>query len=140
MPPLSSPDFIRLAQTLPPRLQRFFARFPPGTHDDVVKNPFKPTIFPATGKWHNPIYSLRRQAVLCKLARANGVEELLPPSRKSTAFKEERLAERGEGGLDRWKRMKDVKGKKWERELHGKYVVSVLSLSCFLLCVCVVGG
>ncbi|KAF8464624.1 hypothetical protein BDZ91DRAFT_849624 [Kalaharituber pfeilii] len=113
-------DYIKLAQTLPPRLLRFFARFPPGTCNDVRSNPFKPTVHPATGKWHNPIYSLRRQADLCKLARKHGVEELLPPTRKSSMFKAERIQARGEGGLGKMKRMLEPKGHNWERTLHSR--------------------
>lgn len=75
------------------------------------------------------MFSLRRQAELCKIARANGVEELLPPSRKSTAYKEERLAKREEVGAaagGRWRRMLEPRGKAWERGLHGRYVVLVV--------------
>ncbi|RPB28842.1 hypothetical protein L211DRAFT_817019 [Terfezia boudieri ATCC MYA-4762] len=116
----SRSTFISLAHTLPPRLLRFFARYPPGTHTDVRSNPFKPTVHAITKRWHNPIFSYRRQAVLCKIARQHGVEELLPPSRKSSAYKEEKLAQRAEGGVGRWKRMLEPKGKKWERTLHAR--------------------
>ncbi len=37
-----------------------------------------PTKHAVTGRWHDPKYSLRRQAELVKLAREHGVEELLP--------------------------------------------------------------
>jgi len=77
-------------------------------------NPFLPFQNPHTGKWRSPRYSLRRQAELCKLAKKYGVEELLPPSRKSAAFKEARALQKGlrvkgtgEG--------QEVKGHKWER-------------------------
>ena len=72
-----------------------------------------------TGKWHDPVYSLRRQADLVKMARANGVEELLPYTIKGT---EERIARRQEHGL----RVKGtgvgqkVKGKLWERTMKGR--------------------
>lgn len=74
-----------------------------------------------TGKWHDPKYSLRRQAELVKLAREHGVEELLPYTEKGT---ETRLAKRVEFGL----RVKGtglgekVKGHKHERVLVAKYV------------------
>ena len=152
---------IRLAQGLPPRLLRFFARFPPPTFSasrtaetsvkpltssittsfntspsdpnavseetkaSVIEaspsyqNPFRSTKHPITGNWHDPIYSLRRQADLVKLARAHGVEELLPFTQKGT---EERIRKREEHGL----RVKGtgvgqrVKGKEWERTMKGR--------------------
>lgn len=86
--------------------------------EQLPPNPFLPYKNPATGRWRGPHISLRRQAELFKLARLFGVEPLLPPSRKSTVFKEERLLQRtlgpnvrgtGEG--------QKVKGHKWEREM-----------------------
>ena len=148
-------DIIKLAQGLPPRLLRFFARYPPpsavfnshaGSSTVTIalntspadpnasqvetttpqsdpqtthSNPFARRRNPITGKWHDPVFSLRRQAELLKLARANGIEDLLPPSPKST---ESRLTRRLEKGL----RVKGtgegqrVKGKKWERMQKGK--------------------
>jgi transposase-like protein len=76
---------------------------------------------PVTGRWHDPVFSLRRQADLCKLARQHGVEELLPFSVKSSA---ERLRRRQENGL----RVKGtgvgerVKGKESERQMKQKCV------------------
>lgn len=84
-------------------------------------NPFLPMRHPVTGKWHDPVYSLRRQAELVKLAREHGVEELLPPTPKGT---EERLRRRVEFGL----RVKgtgvgqQVKGHAHERQMVAKYV------------------
>ncbi|KKY25160.1 putative 60s ribosomal protein l25 [Phaeomoniella chlamydospora] len=76
-------------------------------------NPFLPWKNPVTGRWRGPAYSLRRQAELVKIARTYGVEELLPPSRKASAFKEAKaelgLRVRGTGEGQR------VKGHKWER-------------------------
>lgn len=97
-----------------------------GAHFDAVKllevstkfppNPFLPYKNPETGRWRAPRYSLREQADFCKLARTFGVELLLPPSRKSSAFKQERLLRRGLAvkgtGVGQ-----TVKGHKWEREL-----------------------
>jgi len=86
---------------------------------DQPPNPFLPYRNPASGRWRGALISLRRQAELYKLARHYGVEPLLPPSRKSSAFKEARLLERGAAGpsvkgtgLD-----ENVKGHKWERSM-----------------------
>ena len=108
--------FISVARLLPPRLTRFFARYPPGTANDVRSNPFKPTVFSATGKWHNPVFSLRRQAELCKLARKYGVEELLPPTKKSSIEREVARQRRAENGLR-------VRGHREERTLKARYVL-----------------
>lgn len=81
-----------------------------------------------TGKWHDPVFSLRRQADLVKLARKHGVEELLPHTVKGT---EERIKKRAENGL----RVKGtgigqrVKGKESERTLKGRYVLVFCSQS-----------
>ncbi|KAK4456546.1 hypothetical protein QBC42DRAFT_214657 [Cladorrhinum samala] len=124
---------IQLAQALPARLRTFLARYPPvqllptGANPDLHKtayqeetpNPFAPMKHPITGKWHDPKYSLRRQAELVKLAREHGVEELLPYTPKGT---EERIRKRVELGL----RVKgtgvgqQVKGHKHERQLVAK--------------------
>ncbi|MCJ1245153.1 hypothetical protein MMC30_002354 [Trapelia coarctata] len=141
-------NHVELAKTLPPRLLRFFARFPPqqltaspaatvhssssdsnaASQDDATQstsftfgseNPFRNTKHPVTGNWHDPVYSLRRQADLVKLARAHGVEELMPFTTKGT---EERIRKRDEFGL----RVKGtgvgqkVKGKWWERNIRGR--------------------
>ena len=130
---------VQLALSLPPRLRTFLARYPPAsilpagadpeTHKTAYQeespNPFMPTKHPITGKWHNPKYSLRRQAELVKLAQENGVEELLPFTRK---LNEEKLRKRVELGL----RVKGtgvgekVKGHKHERTLVAKYVEPLL--------------
>jgi large subunit ribosomal protein L25 len=132
---------VALAKSLPPRLIRFFAKYPPPailpaassssnvpdaatttTNDaEAIPSPFQPHKSPITGRWHDPKFSLRRQAELVKLAREHGVEELMPYSVKGTA---ERLRRREENGL----RVKGtgvgqkVKGKGWERTLKGRYV------------------
>ncbi len=154
---MATPEkYAKLAQTLPPRLLRFFARYPPPSgsglssntwtepantplstssaysstyHNDPstddahihfeAANPFRSQKHPVTGKWHDPVYSLRRQADLVKLARAHGVEELLPFTVKGT---QERIRKREEQGL----RVKGtgvgqrVKGKEWERTMKGR--------------------
>ena len=58
-------------------------------------NPFRSQKNPVTGKWYEPRYSLRRQADLVKLARAHGVEELLPYTTKGTQAKIEKREELG---------------------------------------------
>jgi len=144
-------NYVQLAQTLPPKLLRFFARFPPpaaafaarnspSTPGDSLastssklpetvsvstteslgyENPFRNTKHPVTGNWHDPVYSLRRQADLVKLAREHGVVDLLPFTTKGT---EERIRKRAEGGL----RVKGtgvgqkVKGHWRERTMKGR--------------------
>ncbi|KAI9840868.1 MAG: hypothetical protein M1837_001247 [Sclerophora amabilis] len=152
-------QYIKLAQSLPRQLTRFFARYPPpallenaqpipksataassetintasntsssnpntpSEEATVIQstftNPFQPQKHPVTGRWHNPVFSLRRQADLVKLAKKHGVEELLPYTVKKT---EERLKRREQNGL----RVKgtgigqSVKGKGWERTLKGR--------------------
>lgn len=126
-------QFASLAKTLPEKLQKFLARYPPAQLLGVgapraqtgfqadTHNPFQPNMHPATGRWHNPVYSARRQADLVKLAREYGVEELLPYTEKKT---EVRLARKVELGS----RVKGtgvgqrVKGHIHERMLAVKYV------------------
>ena len=128
-----SSKYIQLALALPQRLRTFLARYPPPrifpdgqepkktAYQEECPNPFLPYKHPVTGKWHNPKYSLRRQAELVKMAREHGVEELLPYTPKGT---EARLRKRIELGL----RVKGtgvgqrVKGHKHERQLMAKYV------------------
>ncbi|KAL8674332.1 MAG: hypothetical protein Q9168_001261 [Polycauliona sp. 1 TL-2023] len=149
-------EYLRLAQTLPPRLLRFFARYPPTakhatsqqgaatssqtpvdafhtSHDvnpaesttdlalapSTSPNPFKPHKHPETGRWHDPVFSLRRQADLVKMAKANGVEELLPYSIKGSDEGRKRreahgLRVKGTGIGQR------VKGKAWERTMKSR--------------------
>ncbi|KAF2671350.1 hypothetical protein BT63DRAFT_477851 [Microthyrium microscopicum] len=149
-------QFIEIAKTLPPRLIRFFTRFPPkpetaaepvlaprkvpilkedGTTkytiepnnrhvtsehptEDPNYNPFLPWQNPTTQKWRAPMYNMRKQAGLVRLARAHGVEELLPWTIKKQAVREARreLGSRvrgtGEG--------QQVKGHSWERAMMFK--------------------
>lgn len=137
---------VKLAESLPPLLLRFFTRYQPQRpassaivsstdqsssgniktspiqnllEPSALPNPFRSQKNSITGRWQEPIYSLRRQAVLVKLARAHGVEELLPPTVKGT---EVRIQKRAEHGL----RVKGtgigqrVKGKGWERTQKGR--------------------
>ncbi|KAF3768942.1 hypothetical protein M406DRAFT_251390 [Cryphonectria parasitica EP155] len=124
--------YISLAKTLPAPLQRFLARYPsdamlhprqrgrPQTGYQLdTANPFQSQRHPATGLLHNPVYSLRRQANLVKMAREHGVEELLPQTSKMT---EARLAKRVEYG---WRGKgtgvgQKVKGHIHERQLAAK--------------------
>ncbi len=126
---------IQLAMALPTRLRTFLARYPPASilpagatvemhktaYQEESPNPFMPTKHAVTGRWHDPKYSLRRQAELVKLAREHGVEELLPFTNKGT---ETRLSKRVEFGL----RVKGtgvgqkVKGHIHERRMVSKYV------------------
>ena len=82
-------------------------------------NPFKPFKDSITGKWRDPVYSLRRQADLVKMARTHNIEGLLPFTTKGT---DERIRKRDEQGL----RVKGtgvgerVKGKEWERTMKGR--------------------
>lgn len=82
-------------------------------------NPFLPRKNFKTGKWYGPVYGLRKQADIVKLAQKHGVVNLLPYTIK---LPEVRLKRRLEGGL----RVKGtgvgekVKGKIWERTLKGR--------------------
>lgn len=86
-------------------------------NDPEHPNPFLPQPSPNGKKWRSPKYGLRQQADLIKMAKKYGVEQLLPTSRKSTVFKETRLAERGLAikgtGIGQ-----KVKGHKWERTME----------------------
>ncbi|KAI4167567.1 MAG: hypothetical protein LQ343_007106 [Gyalolechia ehrenbergii] len=151
-------EYVKVAQTLPGKLLKFFARYPPilrsaiSQHDAATSsiaaslespspnpnadhntesriqtslapsnhpNPFRFHKHPETGRWHDPVYSLRRQADLVKLAKANGVEDLLPYTTKGS---EEGRKRREEQGL----RVKGtgvgqrVKGKAWERTMKSR--------------------
>lgn len=153
-------EYVRLAQTLPAKLLRFFSRYPPilrsaaghgvGAEDEATSivttintsstdanttltesttqtslspsdspNPFKPHKHPETGRWHDPVYSLRRQAVLVKLASVNGVEELLPYTFKGSGEGRKRREEQGlrVKGTGVGQR---VKGKAWERTMKSR--------------------
>ena len=88
----------------------------PTTISPAPRNPFLPWKNPESGRWQGAKIGLRRQADLVKLAKAYGVESLLPPGMKSTAFKEKRTLQQGlrvkgtgEG--------QTVKGHKWERNM-----------------------
>ncbi|KAI9727845.1 MAG: hypothetical protein M1834_007891 [Cirrosporium novae-zelandiae] len=145
-------ECIQLARTLPPRLQRFFAKYPPPsilptsakpapppatppsnpdapaakaistTPAASVPNPFLPSKHPITGFWLDPRIGLRHQRQLCKIAEEYGVESLMPFSKKSTAYKEQRLAEYGLRVKGTGEGQK-VKGHKWERTMRPRLEV-----------------
>ncbi|KAF9774282.1 hypothetical protein IL306_007737 [Fusarium sp. DS 682] len=139
----STSQFIGLAKSLPAPLQRFFARYPPAAilpenapktrYQEERPNPFRFYKHPVTGKWQDPVYSQRRQAELVKMARENGVEDLLPETRKGTEYK---LAHRVEHGL----RVKGtgvgqkVKGHIHERHMIAKYVDGLVTATTKWLC------
>ena len=85
----------------------------------TIFNPFRPWKNPDTGRWHEPKYSLRKQADLVKIARGRGLEDLLPPGKKSTGERERRTVEQGlrVKGTGVGQR---VKGKMWERTQKGR--------------------
>lgn len=126
---------VQLARSLPPPLQRFLARWPPASILPADGAP-TPTAFqarrpdpfcfwrnPKTGRLQDPVYSMRRQAELVRMAREHGIEELLPETTKGTEYQ---LAHRVEHGL----RVKGtgvgqkVKGHKFERDMAAKYAFS----------------
>jgi large subunit ribosomal protein L25 len=114
----SDPNTPMLESTsTPPPETPSSAPVPPA--DDLRPNPFLPWHNPKTGRWRGPPFSLRRQAELVKIAQKYGVESLLPAGRKSSAFKEARLLEKGlrVKGTGEGQR---VKGHKWEREMPAK--------------------
>ncbi|KAL6250314.1 54S ribosomal protein L25, mitochondrial [Rhinocladiella similis] len=96
-PPTPTPQSSSAASSLPP-------------------NPFLPRKNFVTGKWAGAKIGLRRQAELVKLAKECQIEELLPPGRKSTAFKQTRLLERGLAVRGTGVGQK-VKGHQWERHV-----------------------
>ncbi|KAK5194961.1 54S ribosomal protein L25, mitochondrial [Exophiala xenobiotica] len=82
----------------------------------LPSNPFLPRKNFVTGKWAGAKIGLRRQAELVKLAKEYDIEELLPPSRKSTVFKQARLLEQGLRVKGTGEGQK-VKGHAWERHV-----------------------
>ncbi|KAF5662800.1 diphthamide biosynthesis 4 [Fusarium heterosporum] len=124
----SVPQLIGLAKSLPAPLQRFFARYPPAAilpenapktrYQEERQNPFRFYKHPVTGKWQDPVYSQRRQAELVQMARGNGVEDLLPETRKATEY---RLAHRVEHGL----RVKGTGvGQKVKGHIHERHMIA----------------
>ncbi|KAF2749982.1 hypothetical protein M011DRAFT_397689 [Sporormia fimetaria CBS 119925] len=82
-------------------------------------NPFQPRKNHRTGKWLGPVYGLRKQAELVKLAEKYGVVDLLPYTVKKPEEKEKRRIEGGLRVRGTGVGMK-VKGKIWERTLNAR--------------------
>ncbi|KAL6708774.1 hypothetical protein ACN47E_002470 [Coniothyrium glycines] len=95
------------------------SRIPPEAHDLPYPNPFLPTKNFTTGRWHSPVYGLRKQADLVKLASQYGVVDLLPWTSKKPGEKERRRIETGLRVKGTGEGQK-VKGKMWERTLKGR--------------------
>ncbi|KAF3032539.1 hypothetical protein E8E12_003517 [Didymella heteroderae] len=117
--PSSTPSAAPVAETTAPATERNTPEAPPSPADLAFPNPFLPTKNFATGRWHGPVYGLRKQADLVKLASAHGVVDLLPWTIKKPGEKEARRIERGltVKGTGEGQR---VKGKLWERTLKGR--------------------
>ncbi|KAF1845901.1 uncharacterized protein K460DRAFT_377237 [Cucurbitaria berberidis CBS 394.84] len=92
---------------------------PPEAHDHPYPNPFLPSKNFTTGRWHSPVYGLRKQADLVKLADQHGVVDLLPWTIKKPGEKERRRIEKGLMVKGTGEGQK-VKGKLWERTLKGR--------------------
>ena len=145
---MAASEYVKLALTLPPRLLRFFARYPPpaltksaissssfstapttSSSDPNASqietaapplpytNPFFKTKHAMTGSWHDPKFSLRQQADLCKIARTYGVENLLPPSTKASETRLQRRIEKGVRVRGTGVGQK-VKGRRYERTMR----------------------
>ncbi|KAK3710295.1 54S ribosomal protein L25, mitochondrial [Vermiconidia calcicola] len=87
--------------------------------DGRKRNPFLAFKNPQTGNWHSPHYSLRRQAVLFKLAQQEGVLPLMPLCPKHPEVKEQKRVEQGLRVRGTGVGQK-VKGKLWERTLRNR--------------------
>jgi len=91
----------------------------PASTDLPYPNPFLPRKNYVTGRWYGPVYGLRKQADLVKLAKTHGVLDLLPWTIKKPGEKEKRRLERGLAVKGTGAGEK-VKGHKWERTLKGR--------------------
>lgn len=86
--------------TLPLPLANFFKKYPPSPFrsysnkstniDDPTANPFLANVNPLTGRYQDPVYSLRRQSDLYKTAYRYGIAHLLPPLANKKIFYEEK--------------------------------------------------
>lgn len=85
-------------------------------------NPFLAHKNPATGHWHGPHYSLRRQTDLYRLAQAHHVLPLMPVAPKHPDVRERMRIERGLRVKGTGHGQK-VKGKYWERTLQSRLEV-----------------
>ncbi|KAF2133912.1 hypothetical protein P153DRAFT_330522 [Dothidotthia symphoricarpi CBS 119687] len=92
---------------------------PSSPPDLPYPNPFLPTKNYTTGRWHGPVFGLRKQADLVKLASSHGVVDLLPWTIKKPGEKEKRRIEKGLQVKGTGEGQK-VKGKLWERTMKGR--------------------
>ncbi|KAK7204734.1 mitochondrial ribosomal protein of the large subunit [Myxozyma melibiosi] len=151
--PSMSPAAKAVFERMPAQLSKFFLRYPPRTIqkyaekpvpiDDPTRNPFLPAFNPATKKYREPVYSLRQQSVLYKLAEEYGVRKLLPFMTKKFGLhkqaqkkkmkrsknpkghkydntKEERAAKRAEAIRQMDEIVAKVKGKRYQRRIAAK--------------------
>ncbi|TID30689.1 hypothetical protein CANINC_000605 [Pichia inconspicua] len=105
---------------LPVKLQNFFTKFPPAPLKEYAAeptlttapnaNPFLPNRHPVTGRTHEPLYSMRRQSDLFKLAYKFGIVDLMPPLANGKKFFAEKQA-----ASPILKGVLYPKGHKWER-------------------------
>jgi large subunit ribosomal protein L25 len=110
----ATPEPISIPSTAPRN-----SRIPPHAHALPYPNPFLPTKNFTTGRWHGPVFGLRKQADLVKLAAQHGVVDLLPWTIKKPGEKEARRIESGLRVKGTGEGQK-VKGKIWERTLKGR--------------------
>ncbi|KAK9460617.1 mitochondrial 54S ribosomal protein mL59 [Lipomyces oligophaga] len=93
--------YLSVFDTLPRPLSNFFKRYPPRQIqkysskivpvDDPTQNPFLPTFNPATNAYRDPVYSLRRQSDLYKMALKFDIQDMLPPIQKRFGEEKKRL-------------------------------------------------
>lgn len=105
---------------LPAKLQNFFTKFPPAPLREYADkptltnasdaNPFLANRHPVTGRTHEPLYSLRRQSDLYKLAYKYGIADLMPSLLNGKKFFDEKQA-----ASPILKGVLYPKGHKWER-------------------------
>ena len=124
---MSSTPAVKLVSTLPRPLLNFFKRHPPasatqwmpqtipGSIKPPPRNPFHPTKNTVTGKYNEPIYSVRRQTDLTKLAKDHGLEHLLP-RRVDHKEKVHATANSPMRGLVRWKGTKMERTRSMRRD------------------------
>ncbi|ESW97297.1 hypothetical protein KL918_000904 [Ogataea parapolymorpha] len=111
---------VEAFEKLPLQLRNFFTRYPPSPFRQYASeqtlanapdaNPFIPNRHPVTGKVQEPVYSLRRQSDLYKLAYKFGVADLMPTLRNNKKFYAEKFETK-----PLLKGVLSPKGHKWER-------------------------
>lgn len=108
---------------LPQILHNFFIKHPPrpfkeyateeSSLNDPNLNPFLRAQNPITGKWYKPKYSSRRSAVLYKLAKKFGIQDLLPVRAK-------KLHEERYYNIQLLEGVRNPRLHKWEHDLPKK--------------------